>query len=217
MSSAHMEIIEIELITMSQTENTNTELTTEELESAHTEENQELNAHEEVSGNPIEAVAGQFGINGQIFTAQLINFLIVLIVLWKFVYKPIIKMLDERTEKIEKSMKHADEIEKRVALIEKEKEEIVTQAQKQAQEIIEKAHAQGQARQDEIISAAKREVERVISKGKDQLANEKTAMMKELKKEIVDLAMKATTRILRDQVDEVKSKSLAEETVRKLI
>jgi len=42
-------------------------------------------------------------------------------------------------------------------------------------------------------------------------------MIKEMKKEIVDLAMKATTRILRDQVDEVKSKSLAEETIRKLI
>lgn len=202
---------------MSQTENTNTESTAKELEAMHAEENLELSAHEEVSENPIQAVAGQFGINGQIFVAQLINFLIVLIVLWKFVYKPIIRMLDERTEKIEKSMKQADEIEKRVDLIEKEKEDIVSQAQKQAQEIIEKAHSQGQARQDEIIIAAKREVERIIAKGKDQLNDEKTAMMKELKKEIIDLAMKATTRILKDQVDEVKSKSLAEETVRKLI
>lgn len=209
---------------MSNTETTNQETNAElidaeaiDSEECLEQEGCELSAHEEVSSNPIEAVAGQFGINGQIFTAQLINFLIVLVVLWKFVYKPIIKMLDERTEKIEKSIKHADEIEKRVELIEKEKEEIISQAQKQAQTIIETAHSQGQARQDEIIQSAKKEVERVIAKGKDQLAEEKNIMMKEMKKEIVDLALKATTRILKDQVDEVKSKSLAEETIRKLI
>ncbi|OGL96220.1 ATP synthase F0 subunit B [Candidatus Uhrbacteria bacterium RIFOXYA2_FULL_41_8] len=202
---------------MSQTETTNQELSAQELEDTHAKENQELSAHEEVSDNPAQIVAGQFGLNGQIFAAQIINFLIVLIILWKFVYNPIVKMLDQRSEKIEQSMKHADEIEKRVALIEKERDQVITQAQKQAQEIIEKAHAQGETRQDEIILAAKREVERVIAKGKDQLADEKTIMIKEMKKEIVDLAMKATTRILRDQVDEVKSKSLAEETIRKLI
>jgi len=170
----------------------------------------------EESANPIGAVAGQFGINGQIFAAQLINFLIVLIVLWKFVYKPIVKMLDERSEKIEKSMKQADDIEKRVTEIEKEKDQIVTTAQKQAQGIIEKAHEQGKARQDEIIGAAKKEVERVIIKGKEQLNDEKAVMLKELKKDIVDLAVKATTRILQDQVDETKSKSIAEEAVRKM-
>ncbi|MFH1611116.1 MAG: F0F1 ATP synthase subunit B [Patescibacteria group bacterium] len=182
-------------------------------------EGQEL--HEEVgqdSGeNPIAKVAGQFGINGQIFVSQLINFLIVLIILWRFVYKPIVKMLDERSEKIEKSMKQADEIEKRVSEIEKEKDRIITETQKQAQEIIQKAHAQGQARQEEIILSAKHEVERIIEKGKSQLGDEKTAMMKELRKDIIDIALKAATRILQDQVDETKSKSLAEETVRKLI
>jgi F-type H+-transporting ATPase subunit b len=172
---------------------------------------------QESSTNPIEAVAGQFGINGQIFVSQLINFLIVLVILWRFVYRPIVKMLDERSEKIEKSIKQADEIEKRVSEIEKEKSNIITQAQRQAQEIIEKAHIQGQSRQDEIITAAKREVERIIEKGKIQLSDEKTVMMRELRKDIIDISVKAATRILQDQVDETKSKSLAEETVRKLV
>lgn len=179
-------------------------------------ETHETVAHESENDNPINAVAGQFGLNGQIFVSQLINFLIVLIVLWKFVYKPIVRMLDERSEKIEKSMKQAQEIEKRVSDIEKEKDEIMTNAQKQAQEIIEKAYEQGKVRQEEIISAAKREVERVITKGKEQLAEEKTTMLKEARKDIVDIAVKATTRILQDQVDAVKSKSIAEEAVRKL-
>lgn len=185
-------------------------------EQAEIGETHESVGHETEGDNPIAAVAGQFGLNGQIFAAQLINFLIVLIVLWKFVYKPIVRMLDERSEKIEKSMKQADDIEKRVTEIEKEKGEIIVNAQKQAQEIIEKAHDSGKARQDEIITAAKREVERVIAKGKDQLAEERTAMVKEVKKDIIDIAVKAATRIMQDQIDETKSKSIAEEVVRKL-
>jgi F-type H+-transporting ATPase subunit b len=194
---------------MSKSENEITEVS--EINELHEETAQETSA------NPIEAVAGQFGINGQIFVSQLINFLIVLVILWRFVYRPIVKMLDERSEKIEKSIKQADEIEKRVSEIEKEKNDVITQAQKQAQEIIEKAHIQGQSRQDEIIKAAKREVERIIEKGKIQLSEEKTVMMRELRKDIIDISVKAATRILQDQVDEAKSKSLAEETVRKLV
>ena len=176
--------------------------------------------HEETqteSENPIVAVAGQFGLNGQMFTAQLINFLLVLIVLWRFAYRPIVRMLDEREEKIEKSVKQADEIEKRVSEIEKERDEVMNTARREAQEIADKAHKQGEERREEIIGAAKREVERVIVKGKEQLVAEKEAMMRELKKEIIDIAMKAATRSAEDQIDESKSKSLAEEAVRKMI
>lgn len=168
------------------------------------------------SENPITAIAGQFGLNGQIFVAQLINFAIVLVILWLFVYKPVIRMLDERKEKIEKSVRQADEIEKRMDELEKERDQILTAARKEAMTIAEKANEAGEARRDEILSAAKREVERVIVKGKAQLAQEKEMMMRELRKDIVDIALKATARILEDQVDERKSASLAEEVVRKM-
>lgn len=168
------------------------------------------------SENPVTAVAGQFGLDGQIFLAQAINFLIVLVILWKFVYKPVVRMLDERTEKIEKSVKQANEIEERVAKIESEKDDILNAARKEAQTIAEEAHAAANKRRDEMIDSAKREVERVIAQGKDQLAKEKTAMMRDLRKDIVDVTVKAVARILDDQVDEKKSQSIAEEVVRKM-
>ena len=166
--------------------------------------------------NPITAVAGQFGLNGQIFAAQLINFLLVLVILWRFVYRPIVNRLDERQEKIEKSVKQADSIEKRVAQIELEREDVLSVARREAQKISEQAHEHGQARHEEIVSAAKREVERVITKGKEQLTLEKDLMMKEVRKDIVDIAVKAAARILQEGLDEKKSQSLAEETVRKM-
>ncbi|MFA6522584.1 MAG: F0F1 ATP synthase subunit B [Patescibacteria group bacterium] len=171
---------------------------------------------QEESENAIEKVAGQFGLNGSMFAAQLVNFVIVLGVLWVFAYKPIMKLLDERQVKIEKSMKQADEIEKRVVAIEKEHEAAVTAAKKEAQTIITAAQAQGEARRNEIIDAAKREVERVIVKGKEQLQAEREEMLRDLRKDLVDISMKAAARILQHSLDEHKSSSMAEEVVRKM-
>jgi F-type H+-transporting ATPase subunit b len=168
------------------------------------------------SEGPIGAVAGQFGLNGQIFLAQLINFLIVLVVLWRFVYRPVVRFLDARAEKIEKSVKQAEEIEIRIKEIEAERANVIAEARKESAQILEKAHHEAETRGEEIVSAAKREVERVISKGKQTLANDQEAMMRELRKEVIDLAMKAATRIVQNEIDEKKSKSIAEEVVRKL-
>ncbi|MFA6130747.1 MAG: F0F1 ATP synthase subunit B [Patescibacteria group bacterium] len=166
--------------------------------------------------NAIEKVAGQFGLNGGIFVAQLVNFLIVMVVLWLFVYKPIMRLLDERQGRIEKSMKQAEEIEKRVVAIESEHTEIVVAAKKEAQTIILQSQSQGEARREEIIEAAKREVERVIVKGKEQLQTEREEMLRDLRKDLVDVSMKAAARILQHSLDEHKSQSMAEEVVRKM-
>ena len=179
---------------------------------------QELNTEtiEEPSSDPIAAVAGQFGLDGQIFVAQLVNFLIVLLVLWWFAYKPIVRLLEERQEKIEKSVKQAEEIEKRMDAIEQEHDSIVIEARKEAQTIIGKAQTQGKERGEEIVSAAKREVERVIAKGKQQLEEEKAGMLRDLRKDVVEISITAAEKILREKIDDSKSQSLAEEVVRKM-
>lgn len=168
------------------------------------------------SPNAIEAVAGQFGLNGQIFLAQLLNFLIVLVVLWMFVYKPVIRFLDERAEKIEKSVKDAEAIERRVKEIAEERDAILAHARKEASALLEKAQKDSEARGVEMVSAAKREVERVIMKGKQSLAEDQETAVRELRKEIIDLSLKAATRILQKEVDEKKAQSIAEEVVRKM-
>lgn len=166
--------------------------------------------------NPVEAVAGQFGLNAPIFIAQLVNFLIVLAVLWMFVYKPVIKFLDERAEKIDKSVKDAELIEKRLQEIIAEREEVLAAARKESSALLEKAQADAELRGQEMVTSAKREVERVIAKGKQSLAEDQETALRELRKEIIDLSLKAATRILQKEVDPKKAQSIAEEVVRKM-
>jgi F-type H+-transporting ATPase subunit b len=177
----------------------------------------ETTAHaEEAAPSGIAGVAQTFGLQPALFVGQLVNFLIVLGVLWIFAYKPILKMLSEREARIEKSVKDAQEIEKRVLANEKERAELLAQAQKDAQTLHAQAIIDTEARKIEMVDAAKREVERVIQKGKEQLKDEHAAMMIEARKDLVEIAVKAAAKIISIEMDEKKSKSLAEEVVRKL-
>jgi F-type H+-transporting ATPase subunit b len=170
--------------------------------------------HSEESG--LEGVIGTFGLRGDLFAAQLVNFLLVLLVLWRFAYKPIMRMLDERETKIAESVKNAEAIEKRLRDADAEHQQIVTAARTEAQAIVEKAMADTEARKDEMVEAAKREVERVIQRGKQQLDEERLAMIMTARKDLVDIAVKAAAKIVTEGLTEKKSQSLAEEMVRKL-
>ena len=162
------------------------------------------------------SLLGTFGLRADIFAAQLVNFLLVLLVLWRFAYKPIMAMLAAREARIERSMKEAEDITKQLKAVDDERGSILQNARIEAQAIIERTITDTEERKKEMIDAAKREVERVIVRGKDQLGQERDAMMLEMRREIVDIAVRAAAKIALEKVDEKKSQSLAEEVVRKL-
>ncbi len=166
----------------------------------------------------VEATGGiaALGINAKIFVAQLVNFTIVLLVLWKWAYKPIVRLLEEREKKIAQSVKSAEEIEARMSRVETEQEEMLRDAKAQAQKVIDDAMAVAEERKVEMVEKTKREVERVISQGKTQLVAEREAMIREARKDLIEIALSATKKIIGDEINEKKSHSLAEEVVRKM-
>lgn len=159
---------------------------------------------------------GTLGIDANIFIAQLVNFLIVLLVLWKFAYKPLLKMLDARSERIEKSLKDAAHVEARVAALEDERKQVINEARAEATKVMDLARIDAEAMKTDMVEKAKREVERVVVHGKAQLKGEQEAMMREARKELIDIAVSAAKKILTEGVDEKKATSLAEEVVRKM-
>lgn len=161
-------------------------------------------------------VIGTFGLRGDLFAAQLINFLLVLIILWRFVYKPIFAILDAREQSIAKSIKDVEDISARVKASESERVAMMNDARKESQAIIEAAMRETDVRKNEMIESAKREVERVIARGKEQLATERETSLVEMRKDIIDIAVRAAAKIATEGMTQKKSQSLAEEVVRKL-
>jgi F-type H+-transporting ATPase subunit b len=163
----------------------------------------------------VEAASGigTLGINLKIFIAQLINFSIVLLVLWRFAYKPIVKLLEERQKKIENGVAQAEEAQKKLIEIEKERENVLKETREEAMQLVESTRAQVEEKRKLMLEKAKDEVGIVVAHGKEQLKNQKEQMMREAREEIAQIAVEAARKILSESVDEKKAMKLAQEAV----
>lgn len=157
----------------------------------------------------------QFGLNAKIFFAQLVNFLIVLLVLWRFAYKPVVAMIEAREEKIKKSVTDAEAIERRMKETERERADVLKAARVEAQKVVEKAEADANVRRDELAQKTKHEVEKIVAQGKAQIASERERMFAELRADVAGLAIAAAEKVLGKEIEKKTSQKLAEETVEK--
>ena len=142
------------------------------------------------------------GLNLKLFIPQVINFCIVLFVLYRFAYKPVLKMLDERTEKIESGLAAAETSQKKLEDIVYKEKEVILGAKKQAKEIIEKAQAQAQTQREELISIAREESEKMISKAEKSIEDQKNKMVNEAKGEIAALVSLAVEKVINEKMDQ---------------
>ncbi len=157
-----------------------------------------------------------FHIDWKLLIAQLVNFGIVLFVLYKFAIKPLSKTMDERTREIEKSLDDAKKIKENLAKVEVANAEKILQAKKEAQEILKKARAQGQEQGQKMVGDAKKEIQTVIAAAKEQIFQEKQEMLKEVKSEVGELVVRATKKILEKVTTKEVDSKLIEESLRQV-
>jgi len=148
----------------------------------------------------MESLISTFHVDAGLFVAQIINFAIVFSVLYFFAFKPLVKIMTERSEKIGKSLKEADEIEKRLSLTAIEQDAIIAAAKKQAGLIVEEADKRGEERRNELVAKAKEEIGEVINNEKAKLAREKAETLKEIKKDVADLVILTVEKILTEKM-----------------
>lgn len=146
--------------------------------------------------------------------AQLVNFAIVFSVLWFFALKPLTKMMRERTNKIEKGLKDAKEIEEKLALTESEKNKVIAEAKKQGLAVLEEASKKAEVERQESIVKTKKEVESIVVKGKEQLAQEKTKIITDAKSEIANMVVSATKKVLGDSLTKDMDEKLTHKIIR---
>ena len=158
-------------------------------------------------------VLASLGIEGKLFIAQLVNFGIVLFVLWKLAYKPLLKAMDERTKKIEQGLKDAAASAGSRKLAEEERANIVTEARKAAKDIMDQAATLAAKERQEATAHTKSEVEKIVAHGKDTIRAEKDKMMLEAKAEVGSLVALATERVLRAKLNATADAKLIENAI----
>lgn len=162
----------------------------------------------------MESLISTFHIDINLFVAQLVNFAIVFSVLYFFAFKPLVKVMGERTEKIDKSLKDADEIEKRLSLTEKEQTEIINAAKKQANLIIEEADKKGELRREEMLARAEEEIGNLMNASRATIDRDKAETLKQIKAEVAELVVMTVEKILNEKMDSVKDQQIIKDLVK---
>lgn len=155
------------------------------------------------------------GLDVKILLAQLVNFAILVFVLYRFGYKPMFKFLEDRKNKIESGIKNSEEATKKLKKAEQEFNEMIVEAKEKATEIIKKADEQAERRKKDIIAKAKEEVGVIINQGKATIQLEKEKVLKEVKKDVAELVIMSTEKLLEQKLDAKKDSALIEKIIKK--
>lgn len=154
-----------------------------------------------------------FGINPLLLLAQIVNFLILLLLLKKFMYKPILKVLDERREKIAESIKNAEKIELQLQKTEADREKKLEDASKEADKLLKEATKSAQDIISDAELKASLRVDEMMKEGKEVLKNERQKIEQEIKAEISDLVVLSLEKVLNQVIKDKAQKELIKKTV----
>ena len=160
--------------------------------------------------------AETFGWNLWLFLSQVISFVIVALLLRQFAYRPILKVLHERRDRIEESLRNADKIKQQLADAEKRHAEILTKANAEAQKMIDEARQSAgvvaSRKEQEAIAAA----EQIITKAREASALEHERTMEQLKRELGRLVVDTTAKVTGKVLNTDDQRRLQEEAARQL-
>ena len=149
------------------------------------------------------------GISLSTFLAQIAAFVILLVILYFFAYKPVLKMLDERARKIKESMDEVQKVKDQAAQTEEEFKKKIEAASKEGQEVISKAMRTGEEARKRAQEEAKQEAQALVEKARVEIQRERSETIGELRQEFADLTIVAAEKVI--------GKSLDKETHRQII
>lgn len=190
---------------------TNSQTTTSEIMS--TSDTATEPAHEAEAD---DSIVGMFGLNWKLFLAQLVNFGIVLFVLWKWVWKPVTSNMEARTKKIEDSLLNADQITKDKEEFDSWRNTEISKARQEAMEIINTAKQQAEVVKTEVVEQTKAEQQSIIERAQQELEQQKVKMLQEAQGELAEIVVRASEKLLRSKLDSKTDQKLINQALKEV-
>ena len=150
------------------------------------------------------------------FLVQLVALILLLVIIFIFAYKPVKKLLDIRADYIEKEVKDAEESNKVARENAIKSEKMITDSKKTANEIIEAANARANKEAESIKEATLDEVVRLKKAAQAEIEDAKAQSLKDIQKEMVDVALCASEEILGREVNKNDNEQLARNFINNL-
>lgn len=152
-----------------------------------------------------------FGVDVLKLAFQIINFLLILYLLNRFVFRRVLALLDERQERIAKGLEDAESAARDRELARAEREAALDEARKEAQAMIARATKIAEDSRAEIVAAARAEAEKVAARATEEITAEKQRAIAELRSQVADLALDAAGRLVKAEMNAPTQRRLVEE------
>jgi F-type H+-transporting ATPase subunit b len=159
---------------------------------------------------------GAFGVDLFKLAFQIINFLLVLYLLNRFLFRRVLSMLDERQERITKGLEDAEAAARDRELARGEREAALDEARKEAQTMIARATKIAEDSRAEIVAAARSEAEKVAARASADITAEKERAVAELRAQVADLALQAAGKLVRSEMSAATQRRLVDEFLAEL-
>ena len=167
-------------------------------------------------GGQVEQIARTFGVDWPHLVAQIVSFCIVCAVLYRYAYRPVLGMLEERRRLIAQGLANTEKIKAELARTEAQRQEVMAQANTQAARFIEEARAAAARLQEQESQKAIAAAEQIMIRAREAAARDQERMLAELKREVGRLVVQATAAVTGKILTPEDQRRLAEETARQL-
>lgn len=156
---------------------------------------------------------GLFSINLGLSIWTVVIFTVLLLILWRFAWGPILAAVQAREESIQKALDEAARRhEEAAALVEQQRRELA-EARRRAQEILNEGRDAAERLRKELEARAREESEAILQRARAEIQREREAALEALRREAVDLALTAASRLVRQKLDAEEDRRLVMEFV----
>lgn len=155
----------------------------------------------------MEALAN-LGIDWKLFVAQAVNFLVLLFILRRYAYRPMLEFLEKRSDRIEQGLKDAEAAIALLAQMETKEKETIAVARDEARAIVNAAEASAKKRDAERLLETEAKTKRFLEDAMVKIDEEKNRVLAEAKQELASVVALSVEKILKEKVDVAKDKEL---------
>ena len=148
--------------------------------------------------------------------AQMLNFFILVWILARFAYKPLVSMMQERKERIAKDLADAQAARNEAEQFKADYAAQIANARQEAQQIVEKAVQQAEATTREQLAAAREQIEREKERARQDIVNDRDRAMNNLRNEVISLSVAMATKVVAKDMDSETNTKLIEDAIAKL-
>jgi F-type H+-transporting ATPase subunit b len=155
------------------------------------------------------------GINLPLLVVFCVNFIILFVLLRIFLYKPVLKVLDERAQRTKEAMELAEATKQEYGEARAEVQKQIEKGRQEAQTLITQAMQLGERLKEESRQEATKQAQVILERTRIELGAEREKIVEDLRREFVSIAILAAEKVIKETLDKEKHRKLIEETLQR--